>query len=123
MVSEAGGELIGGRYRLVEPVGGGGMGRVWRGRDELLDREVAVKEIVFPAGMDAAEREVSGRRAMREARSAARLNHPGIVTVYDVITREGVPMIVMEFVRGRSLQQEIAAGGGWRRVRWRGSAR
>ncbi|MFD1499768.1 WD40 repeat domain-containing serine/threonine protein kinase [Streptosporangium lutulentum] len=111
MVSEAGGELIGGRYRLVEPVGGGGMGRVWRGRDELLDREVAVKEIVFPAGMDAAEREVSGRRAMREARSAARLNHPGIVTVYDVITREGVPMIVMEFVRGRSLQQEIAGRG------------
>ena len=111
MVSEAGGELIGGRYRLIEPVGVGGMGRVWRGRDELLDREVAVKEILFPPGMDAAEREVFGKRAMREARSAARLNHPGIVTVHDVITRDGAPVIVMEFVRGPSLQQRITRQG------------
>ncbi|WP_371786822.1 WD40 repeat domain-containing serine/threonine protein kinase [Streptosporangium subroseum] len=111
MVSEADGELIGGRYRLIEPVGVGGMGRVWRGRDELLDREVAVKEILFPPGMDAAEREVFGKRAMREARSAARLNHPGIVTVHDVITRDGAPVIVMEFVRGLSLDQRIKRQG------------
>ncbi|WP_245651752.1 serine/threonine-protein kinase [Streptosporangium amethystogenes] len=111
MVTNAGGELIGGRYRLLEPVGAGGMGRVWRGRDELLDREVAVKEIVFPHGMDASEREVFGKRAMREARSAARLNHPGIITVYDVITRDDVPVIVMEFIRGLSLHQQIAQQG------------
>ncbi|AWS41611.1 serine/threonine protein kinase [Streptosporangium sp. 'caverna'] len=111
MVSEADGELIGGRYRLIEPVGVGGMGRVWRGRDELLDREVAVKEILFPQGMDAAEREVFGKRAMREARSAARLNHPGIVTVHDVITRDEAPVIVMEFVRGLSLDQRIKRQG------------
>ncbi|MEV6866080.1 serine/threonine-protein kinase [Streptosporangium subroseum] len=110
-MSEADGELIGGRYRLIEPVGVGGMGRVWRGRDELLDREVAVKEILFPQGMDAVEWEVFGKRAMREARSAARLNHPGIVTVHDVITRDGAPVIVMEFVRGLSLDQRIKRQG------------
>ncbi|MEV0419350.1 WD40 repeat domain-containing serine/threonine protein kinase [Streptosporangium canum] len=106
-MTESGGELIGGRYRLFEPVGIGGMGRVWRGRDELLDREVAIKEILFPRGMDTAQRELFGRRAIREARSAARLNHPGIITVYDVIPHDEAPVIVMEFVRGLSLQQQI----------------
>ncbi|MET8045965.1 serine/threonine-protein kinase [Streptosporangium sp. NPDC005286] len=110
-MTETNGELIGRRYRLVEPVGTGGMGRVWRGRDELLDREVAVKEILFPPSMDAAQRELSGKRAMREARAAARLNHPGVITVYDVISRDGVPVIVMEFIRGLSLQQRINQQG------------
>ncbi|MGW0586317.1 WD40 repeat domain-containing serine/threonine protein kinase [Streptosporangium sp. NPDC002607] len=110
-MTETNGELIGRRYRLIEPVGTGGMGRVWRGRDELLDREVAVKEILFPPSMDAAQRELFGKRAMREARAAARLNHPGVITVYDVISRDGVPVIVMEFIRGLSLQQRINQQG------------
>ncbi len=103
--------MIDGRYRRIEPVGTGGMGKVWRAHDEFLDREVAIKEILFPPGMGAAERESFGKRAMREARSAARLNHPGIVTVYDVITHDDAPAIVMEFVRGPSLEQTVARQG------------
>ncbi|MEV6984113.1 serine/threonine-protein kinase [Sphaerisporangium sp. NPDC051017] len=105
------GKVVGERYRLVEMIGSGGMGRVWRGLDELLDREVAVKEVLFPPGMDAAEREMAGRRAMREARAAARLSHPGIVAVYDVIVRDDSPIIVMEFVRGPSLHRRIGEEG------------
>ncbi|MFI6454080.1 WD40 repeat domain-containing serine/threonine protein kinase [Streptosporangium amethystogenes] len=111
MSEDAAGELLNGRYRFIEPIGAGGMGRVWRGLDEMLDRDVAIKEILFPPGLEAAQREVLTRRAMREARSAARLNHPGIVTVHDVIIRDGAPTIVMEFIRGRSLAQAIAQDG------------
>jgi serine/threonine protein kinase len=78
------------------------MGRVWRARDELLDREVAVKEIVVPHGLVAGQRELMIRRVMREARSAGRLNHPGIITVHDVAEHDGAPFIVMELIAGRS---------------------
>ncbi|MFC7218823.1 WD40 repeat domain-containing serine/threonine protein kinase [Streptomyces polyrhachis] len=105
------GELIGGRYRLVEPVGQGGMGRVWRGLDETLDREVAIKEILFPPGLDSGQQEVLFRRVVREARAAARLNHPGIVTVHDVAKHQGAPTIVMEFISGRPLATAIREQG------------
>ncbi|MFI6478527.1 WD40 repeat domain-containing serine/threonine protein kinase [Nonomuraea sp. NPDC050663] len=104
------GELINGRYRLLEAAGAGAMGRVWRAHDDLLDREVAVKEIIFPEGLDARQRTEHSRRAMREARSAARLNHHGIVTVFDVTTRDGSPVIVMEFVHGRPLSEHVGPG-------------
>lgn len=87
------------------------MGRVWLGRDELIGREVAVKELLLPTGLDEQERELSCRRVMREAQLAGHLNHPGIVTVHDVVEYNGAPMIVMEFVRGGSLSDAIRARG------------
>ncbi|MBW8486782.1 serine/threonine-protein kinase [Actinomadura parmotrematis] len=105
------GDLINGRYRLAEPVGRGGMGTVWRGRDEMLHREVAVKLLEVPAGVDAETRGTLAARTVREARTAARLSHPGIITVFDVTEDAGSPVIVMELVRGRSLAETIAREG------------
>src|ERR1700754_3914481 len=78
------------------------MGRVWEARDELLGREVAIKEIA-PDGLSAAELGDLRERAIREARAIAKVNHPHVVRVFDVIDEAGVPWIVMELVRSRSL--------------------
>jgi eukaryotic-like serine/threonine-protein kinase len=97
--------LLADRYRLIQQLGQGGMGRVWRGYDEVLGREVAVKELVVPSGVPEDERQRLRGRSMREARAIARLNHPGVVRVFDVVkTAGGDPWIVMEYAHGRSLQ-------------------
>ncbi|MDF2712436.1 MAG: protein kinase, partial [Nonomuraea muscovyensis] len=105
------GRLIGRRYRLMSPVGRGGMGMVWHAHDVLLDRAVAVKELILPFGLDHAGKQVAHRRMLREARSAARLTHPGIVTVHDVVEEDGRPWIVMELVRAWSLEQAVRQSG------------
>ncbi|XRQ11433.1 serine/threonine-protein kinase [Actinomadura welshii] len=105
------GRLLAGRYRLESVVGRGGMGTVWRARDETLDRDVAVKEVVLPSGLSDEDRENRHRRTLREARASARLNHPGVVTVHDVVDEDDRPWIVMELVRARSLQDVVDEDG------------
>lgn len=105
------GDRVAGRYRLDSLLGSGGMGRVWRGRDEVLGREVAVKELRIPPGITEDEAARLTRRMTREAQAAGRLVHPNIVTVYDVATHEGRPWIVMRLVAGRSLDRLIRDEG------------
>jgi ABC-type branched-subunit amino acid transport system substrate-binding protein/serine/threonine protein kinase len=111
-VTEQNPELIAGRYQLVERIGQGGMGRVWRGLDQqLFGREVAVKEILFPPGMDDGDRAALLRRFTGEARAAVTLSHPGIITIHDVVEHDGAPVIVMELIRGQSLAAAIRSRG------------
>ncbi|MFC9594834.1 serine/threonine-protein kinase [Streptomyces sp. NPDC056944] len=102
--SEQGGpELIGGRYRLGERLGQGGMGVVRRATDELLGREVAVKTLALDSGADPAG-------ALREARVVAQVRHPHVIVVHDVVEHEGRPALVMELIEGGSLADRLAAG-------------
>ncbi|GID30288.1 serine/threonine protein kinase [Paractinoplanes brasiliensis] len=107
------GRLVAGRYRLGRMLGRGGMGAVWQAEDTLLARQVALKEVWLPSAgddpMDPSDPVV--RRVIREAQAAARLRHPGIITVHDVIEESGRPWIVMELIDGRSLADVIAAQG------------
>ncbi|MFC8870656.1 serine/threonine-protein kinase [Streptomyces sp. NPDC057148] len=103
--------VIAGRYRLLSPLGEGGMGTVWRARDEVLHREVAVKEVRAPAGLPESDVRRMYARLEREAWAAARVAHHNVVTVYDVATDGGRPWIVMELVRGLSLADQLEAGG------------
>ncbi|MFC7720790.1 serine/threonine-protein kinase [Nonomuraea recticatena] len=104
------GRRIAGRYHLKEPIGKGGMGIVWRAHDELLDREVAVKEVRYAAVLGD-EVQLLNRRTMREARAAARFTHPNVIVVHDVIEEDDRPWIVMQLVQSRSLGQVIKADG------------
>jgi serine/threonine protein kinase len=102
---------VAGRYRLVDRLGSGGMGTVWRAQDTVLDRDVAVKEVTFPPGVSDEEREVLRERTRREARAAARLDHPSAVTVYDVAEEDGIPYLVMELVEARTLAEVVRTDG------------
>ncbi|MFI2355648.1 serine/threonine-protein kinase [Streptomyces anulatus] len=102
--------LIGGRYRLLARLGHGGMGTVWRAHDEVVDREVAVKEPRVPEHLGEREHSTVHQRMQREARAAARIDHPSVVTVHDVAVEDGKPWIVMELVRGPSLGDRLQEG-------------
>ncbi|WP_261987206.1 serine/threonine-protein kinase [Actinomadura sp. HBU206391] len=103
--------LLARRYRLGKPVGRGGMGTVWQAHDEVLGRDVAVKEVILPHGLSDDERTIQYKRTFREARTAARLGHPGVVTVYDVVEEDGRPWIIMELIQSQSLDQVIKREG------------
>ncbi|SDM71735.1 serine/threonine-protein kinase [Allokutzneria albata] len=114
MRSDAGideGHLIAGHYRLVSKIGSGAMGVVWRARDERLDRMVAVKQLLVQPGLSAEETDNARRRAMREGRIAARLQHPNAITLYDVAEHNGDPCLVMEYLPSQSLAEILADRG------------
>ncbi|MFC9683330.1 protein kinase [Streptomyces sp. NPDC056948] len=126
------GRLIGGRYRLIERIGSGGTGIVWRARDELVQREVAVRQPRLPGSPEDESHRRAAHRLHREARAAARVDHPAAVTIHDVVveaerpearsgpigpdeldaaeTLDGLPWIVMELVTGESLHEKLRRG-------------
>ena len=95
-----------GRYEVLERVGRGGMGVLYRGRDPVLDREVAIKVMAGDFTADESAR----TRFYREARASARLQHRNIVTIFEFAEDNGTPYISMEFLRGMSLSQRMTSG-------------
>nr|WP_283958269.1 serine/threonine-protein kinase [Streptomyces sp. 35G-GA-8] len=103
--------MLAGRYRLAECIGRGGMGKVWRAHDEVLHRVVAIKELTAGRYVSEADRAVLHQRTQKEARAAARISHPGVVTVHDVLEHDGRPWIVMQYVDGPSLADAAKESG------------
>src|ERR1700712_4821403 len=105
------GELIAGRYRLVNRIAVGGMGVVWEGRDELLARRVAVKQLLTQPGLSEADALLARNRVIREARITARLHHPNAVTIYDVVDDGDYPCLIMQFVPSSGLNALLRERG------------
>lgn len=105
------GLLVGGRYRLVERIGAGGMGSVWEAWDERLHRRVALKQLHPQPGLSAADARLASNRAMREARITARLHHANAVPVYDAVDHDGMPCLIMQYLPSRSLQNALTERG------------
>ena len=115
-VAASTGRMVAGRYLLQNTIGRGAMGTVWRARDTVLARDVAVKEVRLRGPVSAGsamseETRILYQRTLREARTAARLNHPAVVTIFDVVEADGSPWIVMELVQARSLDQVLTENG------------
>lgn len=104
------GHVVNERYRLLRRLGSGGMGVVWLATDEVLHREVALKQIPL-TGMDAAQAELVGRRLRREARTSAMLHHPNIVSIFDVVLSAEAAWLVLEYVPARSLSDLVGESG------------
>jgi eukaryotic-like serine/threonine-protein kinase len=105
------GRRVASRYHLLEAIGRGGMGIVWRAHDEFLDREVAIKEVRYADMLGEDNQEDFNRRTKREARAAGRLTHPNVVVVHDVVEEDGRPWIVMQLVESRSLGKVMRQDG------------
>src|SRR3954454_25165772 len=97
------GRLVAARYRLQSQLGGGGMGTVWLARDELLGRQVAVKQVLTAAGVSEQEADQQRQRALRQGRIPARLSHPHAISLYDVALEEGHPWLALDSLPSRSL--------------------
>jgi eukaryotic-like serine/threonine-protein kinase len=106
-----GNRVVAGRYALDGVLGRGGMGTVWLATDQVLERRVALKELTFSVELTDDERAILRERTMREARAAARLDHPHVATVYDVVQEDGKPWLVMKHVPARSLQEILEQEG------------
>jgi serine/threonine protein kinase len=105
-------DVVADRYRITGRLGRGGMGTVWQATDELLRRQVAIKELhLSDQGLTARQRMLRRERALREARTAALIRHPHVVVVHDVVEDEGHPWIVMELIDGRSLAEILEHDG------------
>ncbi|MGW4910293.1 protein kinase domain-containing protein [Streptomyces sp. NPDC004270] len=112
--SQTGPRLIAGRYRLTEVLGRGGMGVVWQATDELIGRTVAVKELRVPHGLAERERAAFGERALREARTAGRIRHPGVIAIHDLIpgtAQDDAVYVVMELMEAPSLATILEQDG------------
>ncbi|WP_233500094.1 serine/threonine-protein kinase [Gordonia sp. YC-JH1] len=103
--------LVAGRYRLIRRIGHGGMGAVWLAHDQLLDREVAVKQVLTTSGMDESVAETSRARALREGRLAARLSHRNAVAMHDVALDRNEPWLVMEYLPSHSVADVLHENG------------
>jgi serine/threonine protein kinase len=103
--------MIAERYLLVRVLGRGGMGEVWQAYDELLHRKVAVKQLLMPAELGDGQASEARRRAVREARIAARLQHKNVIALFDVLDQDGTVYLIMEYLPSRTLTQEIAEHG------------
>ncbi|MCK1796378.1 serine/threonine protein kinase [Streptomyces sp. XM4193] len=108
------GRRVDGRFELLEPLGSGGMGTVWRARDHALEREVALKEVRAPSPSALGDEDTASRklreRVLREARALARINHPGVVTIHHIVDQQPHPWLVMELVPGDNLHERLAHG-------------
>jgi hypothetical protein len=105
------GELVAGRYRIVRPLGSGGLGRVWLADDERLHLSVAIKKCAMPDGLTRTEQALVRTWTVREARAAARVRHPNVVRILDVLPGDDHPWTVMEYVPSRSLLEVIHESG------------
>jgi eukaryotic-like serine/threonine-protein kinase len=104
-------DMIAGRYRLISRLGAGGMGVVWEAWDERLERRVAAKQLRVPPGLSEVEAEIATQRAMREARTTAKLHHRHAVSVFDVVDDDGQPCLIMQFVPSVTLAAVLQEGG------------
>ncbi len=111
MSSGSDARVVAGRYQLRRQLGRGGMGVVWQAWDPELERDVAIKEVLLPEELTDDERQEMHFRTRREARSAAKLSHPSIITIHDVLDFEDHPWIVMELVNGTTLDQVLKDQG------------